>query len=621
MAAYALNDGPIKVYVPDTFGTFFNADGDLEELYALMRDCDELWAHNANFERAITENTLNSFPLIPLEKYRDTAVLAATLALPRSLEEVAMFLRLEDQKDTKGKALMKKFSCPRKPTKLNDTIRVLPMDDGAAFEEYIEYCRQDVATERAVHQRLGKFNLPNWKLWQLDSVMNFRGIPLDVTSIRAALEVVENYSAGMTARFVNITGMNPTQRDRLLAWTIENGVLIDNIQAKTLDDVLRVDEALSDVVREALKIRRSLGRSSTKKLAVMLSTRSKLDNRVRGTLLYHGANTGRWSGRLIQPQNFPRGTLKPYQVEMVIALLPFLDIDLLRTILGDLGDPMELISSSLRGFIKAPKGKEFIVADYSAIEARVLCWLAGQEDVLQLYREDKDAYVDMAAYVFKCNDTDVNEKQRKLGKDIVLGCGYQMGATKFMSLCEGGGNPITEEMAQYAVDSFRTRYNHVKQYWTAIDKMVKKAIVTGIPQQTGSIKAFLDDIFLRIRLPSGRCISYPYPNVEETEKGSRITFLSSLRKGNIFLREGTYGGKLVENITQGVAADIMAIGMVRAEQAGYPVITTIHDEVITEVPVGTGNVEDFERFICNLPSWADGLPLKAKGYRSERYKK
>jgi DNA polymerase len=362
--------------------------------------------------------------------------------------------------------------------------------------------------------------------------------------------------------------------------------------------------------------------SSTKKLAVMLLTKSLYDDRIRGTLLYHGASTGRWSGRLIQPQNFPRGGLSPREVDQALELASLHNLEAFSVIFGD---PMNAAKNCLRGMIKAAPGKDLIVADYSAIEARVVCWLAGQEDVLQLYRENKDAYKDMASFLYGVDYAHVNDAQRFMGKSIVLGCGFGMGWQTFLATSQKDGNVISEAMAQNAVVSFRERYYLVEKLWGDIDRAAKRVIRTGKPERVGKVFMFIKDIFFCVRLPSGRCLYYPYPRIEDRKtkfgNSKSITFQSTKKKGEVWLREGTYGGKMVENITQAVARDVMSSGMMNAENNGYPMITTVHDEPVSEVEEGTGSVEEFIKLICTLPAWAKGLPIKAEGYRAKRYKK
>lgn len=623
MAAYALGDGDVKVYVPEELGWYPNADGSLEELYDLMYDCDELWAHNAVFEYNITVNSAELLPSPPISRYRCTAAIVASLSLPRALSKVSPFLGLKDVKNAKGAQLIRKFSSPRKPTKNNPDIRTMPNDDPSSFMDFIEYCRQDVVTERAVHKRLCDYSLTSdeQRVWGMDFEMNNRGIPIDKSTVKASLNIITEYTEKMTKTFRDITGLNPSQRDKVLQWCNVNGLAITDLQAKTLDNISV--EGLSDILREVVGIRRSLGRSSTKKLKVMLETVSPYDDRIRGTLLYHGASTGRWSGRLVQPHNFPRGNLKPDHVMQAIELIQRKDPSWVEIIFGD---PMEVVSSCLRGLICAPKGRELVVADYSAIEARVVCWLAEQEDVLDLYRHDEDAYIDMAAFVFKRPKDQINGAQRKLGKDIVLGCGFSMGWETFMKTCINNGTEITPEMAKIAVASFRERYPKVTKYWSTVDKTVKRVIESRLPETLPrGIRIFIRDIFLFIQLPSGRLLAYPYPSVEmkDSQYGamSSIKFKSVNEKDGSFQYEYTYGGKLVENITQAVARDVMTHGAINAESNGYQIITTIHDELVAEVPQGFGDVKEFEKLICDLPGWAHGLPIVAKGYRAMRYRK
>jgi DNA polymerase len=313
------------------------------------------------------------------------------------------------------------------------------------------------------------------------------------------------------------------------------------------------------------------------------------------------------------------------------------------------GDPMAAIASLIRHYICAPKGRELIVADYSAIEARVLCWLAGQTDAVRLFQREVDArrewqdgkiseadykviklacdpYIDMAAFVYSKAPGDVTFDERQLGKAIILGCGYQMGGGTFFATCEQWGMAVTEELAGRCVKAYREKYGKVKALWNLIEEAAIQAVhKPGAVITEGLLKFKMADGFLFVRLPSGRKIAYPRPRVVLKKKWGRalpcLEFYGKNDKSVHWYMKDTYGGKLTENICQAIARDVMGVGMLNAEDAGYITLTSIHDEAVAEVAEGEGAVLEYERLLCKMPDWAKGIPLASEGYRSKRYRK
>lgn len=625
MLSYALDDEPVKVWVPSYLGEFKNADGSYREIMSYLRRKDVIIkAHNAEFEMSINKNVCEQdfdFPPIPVSRYSCTAALCASLALPRALEKAAKMVLKNIRKDPKGQILINRFCRPRKPSKNNPKTRIAPTDSPEEFEEFIEYCRQDTVTERALARRLRKFKLSRYqqKMWELNTEMNFRGIPLDIKTIKNSLEIVEEYTKKLTKECNHITGgLNPTQRDKLLQWINSNGLDIENLQADTIDKALHY--SMPWKIRRVLEIRKSISHTSTKKLQTMLKVRSE-DNVFRGGFLFHGATTGRASGKLVQPHNFAKPSIN--DVEGTLDLLQWGGLDELEIIYKD---PLEAISSCLRGMICAPDGYKITVADYKAIEARILCWIAGQNDILKLFRSGADPYVDMAAYVFNIYPDEVTKDDRNLGKQIVLGCGYQMGPDRFLETCLGYGISIDLELAKKAVYAYRRKYKRVKQFWYDVEVAAVRAIKTGQKVYLRNLCFYVEDIFLFIVLPSGRKLAYPFPQMKmkRTDWGEikeTITFIGSI-SGSVHWGENTtYGGKIVENIVQGIAFDLMTDGMEKAINYGYPIIMTIHDELASLVKENFGSVEEFESVVCNLRDWAQGIPLVAEGYEAKRYRK
>jgi DNA polymerase len=344
------------------------------------------------------------------------------------------------------------------------------------------------------------------------------------------------------------------------------------------------------------------------------------DSRIRGALLYHGASTGRWAGRGIQPQNYPQGKIK--DVHNIISALETGDYQWFQTLFPDV---FTALSAALRAMLCAPYGHDLISCDFSAIEARVVCWLAGDEVNLDVYRKGLDPYKEMASAIFNVS-TGAVKQQRELGKRAVLGCGFGMGWKKFMLTCEVQGQPVSEELAQAAVNAYRYKYEPVKAFWNDLEEAAIRAVkYAGRRFDVNEVQWLVKGAFLYCRLPSGRLLAYYAPKIERRDSpmGERdqLTYMAVDSKTKQWVREGTYGGKLTENVVQATARDVMVDAMFRVERAGYPLVLSVHDELVADVPQAFGSLNEFEQIMSELPHWAKGLPIKVEGWRSDRYKK
>jgi DNA polymerase len=625
------------------------------ELVEYLNDSNVLiWAHNVSFEKAIIDNVLRrNYPQINKvdnRRYRCTAALTRSLALHGDLEGAAIDLKLLEQKDKRGELLINKFSKKRNPTDKKPRVRYFGWEDDhwPDFLNYCEYCVQDVRTERAIHSRLKDYELTGVELevFLLDLVMNERGLYIDVEAVSKGLDILDDYKRQQISQCRKLTGgIDPTRTAMLLSTV--NDMLppriekLRNLQATTIDNFLTENVDLKEVnpCYEILKIRRSLSRSSTSKLQKMYDAPCK-DKRVKGTLLYHAATTGRWAGRIIQPQNLPRPTL-PNSFELLDSsmYMDSNDLDFLY------GDPMRVISSVIRHYITAPEGKELMVVDFTAIEARVLAWMAGQLDALENYQKEVDAkksytegaitfdqykkiktdcdvYIKMAAEVYQKDASKVTKNERSLGKAIVLGCGYQMWWPTFIKSCAKVGLQIDNSLAEKSVRIYRQNYSRVVQLWDDVNNAAVRAVNRPDEIQTvGKIGYLKKDDFLFAILPSGRKLAYPYPKIVRGKRGLAVEFYGKGDDSVYWCRRTLYGGKLTQHATQGIGRDLIANGMLNAEKEGYEVITSVHDECLSEVHEGFGNLTRFEYSLCEQPSWANGIPLTAEGYRSKRYKK
>lgn len=627
-----------------------------------------LEAHNASFEQAIWNNVLvpkyNAFRTPPI-MWRDSMAVCAAHNIPLSLEKAGAALELDVQKDLEGKRVMLQLSQPRTPSASNPKEWWTPLEAADKFETLFRYCMDDVAAERAIGKALSPLIMNEQWVWLLDQMINQRGVAVDVDLVHRCLELIKEHTAWGKQRIQEITDgkvASVTLVAQLRDWVNSQGVSAPDMTVATVESILE-DNSAPELVREAMLIRQSLSKASTKKLDTMLLAKAIEDNRIRNVLLYHGASTGRWAGRLIQVQNFPRGSIK--DVDQAVKDLFELTLSQIQEKYGDV---MEVISSCLRAMLIPSEGKDFVVADYGAIEARVVMWLAGEEDALEKFRQGVDLYKDMAAFVYGKDISEVNDsEERQLGKAIILGCGFSMGATKFQATTASTGLIITEVMASQAVKAYREKYPLVPAFWKNVEEAAINAVKTATPQTTNKVtwSHNLTTNFLECLLPSGRSLYYYKPKIkvrwavkwidsnkrfhfdkyeskEEAEMalegrlddancsrvvGNCIHDVESLTHMGVnsttkqFERQETYGGKLVENIVQGTARDCMVSGMFKTEKRKYLTIMTIHDEIVSEIPEGEGSVEEFESLLAQTPEWADGLPLVAEGWRGKRYRK
>ncbi|MBV6341045.1 DNA polymerase, partial [Candidatus Magnetobacterium casense] len=359
---------------------------------------------------------------------------------------------------------------------------------------------------------------------------------------------------------------------------------------------------LTPLLTQVLRIRQQAGLSSTAKYEALIEALCE-DSRLRDTLVYHAAQTGRWGGQLVQLQNLPKGTIK--DTDTAIGSVKEMDLETLRLMYGDI---LGLLSSCIRGMFIASPGHDLIVSDYSAVEARVLMWLAGQDNAIKMFADGVDIYTKMANAIG-------GGATRDLGKTTILGAGYGMGHVKFQSACATKGITVTIAEADRAINAYRASFAKVPQFWRDQEHAVRTAILTKQPVAAGKVTWEYRGDFLYCLLPSGRSLAYHKARVE----GSRITYMTTI--GATHTKTDTYGGRIVENITQAVARDLLAWAMVRAERAGYPIVLSVHDELVAEVPEGFGSVEAFNEVITKVPKWAAGCPIKAEGWRGKRYKK
>lgn len=635
----------------------------LGELWDWIGEGELVEAHNAQFERFIWANQMQpkyGWPAVGHRQWRCSAAKAAAYGLPRSLEGATDALRLPIRKDMEGSKVMKKMAKPRKPRKAEVktylTFRTdlglepdTPWDVAVAelrrrgqepplfwhespelLDRLIAYCRIDVLAEEAVSERLRDLSDLETEMYLMDQHINEQGFQLDRKAVATARYYIDSISAALNKELVTLTDgrvEKATQRAKMQSWFANNGLFLCDMQGGTLDDAAKRKD-LDSQVRRALYVYRSLGRTSTAKYAAMANWADPDDWCVRGSLLYHGAGTGRWTGKGIQPHNFPRGQIK----DMVSAWddLMTLDPGWVESLYG--GDVMEVLSWALRGVIIPRAGRELFVADYAAIEARVVLWLADDRRALEVFYRGEDIYCDMAASIYGRHiDKDRDPDERQMGKQAILGLGYQMGAVKFRAtLAEKYSIFISEEFAKQIVDAYREKYHRVKRMWYEQERAAIAAVqAPGRVVKCGRVKWRVVRDFLHCRLPSGRTLGYCEPAIidkpmpwDRTDLRPALTFMGVDAYTKKWCRQDAYGGLLVENITQATARDLMAEAMLRCHQGGkYDVLLSVHDELIAECDHGLGHVKEFEDLMARTPEWAEGCPVKAEGWQGLRYRK
>lgn len=580
----------------------------------------ELRAWNANFERTIWNEILVTrygWPKTTVEQWVCTASEARAMALPGSLEMAAQVLGVQQQKDKEGANLMLRMARPRR---FDESGAPIWWDVPERVNRLIEYCQQDVRTEVAIAKAIRRLTSFETEVFNLDQTINDRGVKLDKKLAKAAKALAEKATLEANRALYDLTNGKVSKVSnvgRLTAWLREQGLEVASLgkdQIKSLQATATGDAA------HALALRTDAGKSSVAKIETMLDAVCK-DGRIRGLLLYHGAATGRWAGRLVQPQNFPRGNISDPETYIPLVLSRS------GTEIAALAPPLEVISSLLRAMLIAEDGHRLIAADFAAIEARVLAWLANEELLLETFRNGGDVYKVMASKVYGVAPGDIDKNQRQLGKMAILGLGYGMGAKKFTDSCVKAGIDLSEEQAKSVVQLYRNTNRKITTFWSALNSAVISAVKEpGSVHNVGPIKYTSRGGYLWCVLPSKRPLAYAKPKIVERETpwgttNEAVSFEGMDSFTKKWERHDLYGGLLAENVTQAVARDIMADAMVRLEKKGYPLILSVHDEVVAEVPDGFGSVAEFESLMCQVPDWAAGCPIDAEGYESTRYRK
>lgn len=601
-------------------------------------------AHNAAFERIIWRECMArlGWPVPDLRQWRCTMAQAFAMALPGDLASLAGALRLDVRKDLDGSRLMLKMCKPRKPRKGEPEDALLWHEDPADLERLYEYCRQDVRTEMAADKKLLRLRPSEQELWYLDQTINDRGINVDRDLAHRALEVVEHATVGLNREMNLIAGgavSGVTKVADLKTWIEDYGYPTDSLAKDVLAELLERSD-LPPEVEEALLLRQEGGKASVAKISALLRGCSA-DGRARGLLQFHAASTGRWGGRRFQPQNLKRPERKG-EISQAIDDLLAMPSDIFCSIYDR---PLTSVSDCLRGMVRAPSGKRIIARDFSNIEGRTLAWLAGESWKIEAFNAfdagtGHDIYRITAAGILGKTPDQVDggakdgPERQGYGKVPELALGYQGGVGAFQAMAKNYRVRLSDTVADEIKRGWREKHPRTVLLWRGYEDAAFAAVEQ--PGTTHSFRGIMFKVFAKIlfaKLPSGRTLCYIDPNIREKtmpwldyETGKKAKKLTVSYMGvnsytRQWQREYIYGGKWAENITSAVARDVMAESMDRLEKAGYPIVLSVHDEIVCEAPEGRIDEAEFDRLVTQLPPWAQGLPIAAGGFVAERYRK
>jgi DNA polymerase len=618
MFAYSLNNDPVEI-VDLAQGEQLPS----HILYALTNPSIIKTAHNANFERVCIRK---HFKLsLPVDQWECTMAKSTMLGLPLSLEAVAKILKLQAQKDAAGKALIKYFSLPCKPTKVNGgRTRNLPQHNPEKWNQFKAYCVKDVEVEQAIRGKIAFFEPPTTEkiLWHIDQTINDTGILVDTEFVHNAIKLDYQHQQLLTQEAVEITGLsNPNSVAQLKDWLLNEGVDAPSLNKASIAE--SIDAITDPTVKRVLELRQEMSKTSVKKYVAMTKAICP-DNRVRGLLQYYGANrTGRWAGRLVQVQNLPRNEMQ--DLDIARQLVRAGDLDSLELLFDSVPDTL---SQLVRTAFVASPGHRFIVADFAAIEARVIAWLSGEKWRLDVFNTHGKIYEASASQMFKVPIESVTKGSdlRQKGKMSELALGYQGGPAAIIRIEIGNKTPkekrIPEEELPKLVAMWRQANKKIVAYWNTVEDAALNAMTDGPTSISHGIRFIKEKGILFIELPSKRRLSYLKPQLRANKFGGMSLYYEGMdQTTKQWSLQQTYGGKLVENIVQAVARDVLADAILRLHRTGYKIVMHVHDEVVMEMPEGKGSTKEVDRIMGTPIPWAKGLPLKAESYETLYYKK
>ncbi|MBM0386908.1 DNA polymerase [Staphylococcus pseudintermedius] len=576
-------------------------------------------AFNANFERTCLAKHFDAD--MPPEEWSCTMVNATRLGLPSSLEKVGNALNLQNQKDRAGKNLIRYFSVPCKPTKVNGgRTRNLPQHDPVKWQQFIDYCIRDVEVEMSIATKTKDFPVTEeeQKYWNLDQRINDRGIKLSKELMLGANELDKMSKEDLLKQAIQITRLeNPNSTSQLLKWlNEEQGLDIPNLQKKTVQEYLK---RATGKAKQMLEVRLQISKTSVKKYNKMHDMMC-VDERVRGLFQFYGASTGRWAGRGVQLQNLTKHYMSAVELDIARDFIKAQRFDDLSLLLAT--PPQDLLSQLVRTTFVAKDGYELAVSDFSAIEARVIAWYAKEQWRLDVFNTHGKIYEASAAQMFGVPIESITKGDplRQKGKVSELALGYQggPGALKAMGAL---GMGINESELQGLVDSWRKANPNIVNFWKACQDAAINTVRSRKTHYTHGLRFYIKKGLLMIEIPSGRSLAYPKARISENDWGAPVVEYMGLDINRKWAKLKTYGGKLVENIVQATARDLLAVSMLRLDKAGFNIVGHVHDEVIIEIPQNSNGLAKIEKIMSNPVKWAEGLNLNSDGFTSPFYMK
>ena len=598
---------------PDAIGLYIPSRKTPGALVEHVANGGKIQAWNAMFEYAIWNCVCvpkYGWPVLKLEQVIDSMAIAAANNIPQSLGDAALFMDATHKKDPIGAKLIQKLCKPNKNGEFNN--------DPELLRQLYEYCKQDVRTEMSIVSKLRPLSDSEQAIWELTQRINLRGVPVDPKELQNAVKAVLSAQKALDDELVSLTGCKPSERAKLLDWINRNNLdKLDNLTAETVEKMLQCN--IDSKVRRVLELRPEGSQTSVAKYAKMLEIQR--DGKIRNTLVYHGASTGRWASRGgLNLQNIARPTLQDEAIELAIP----------RVFVEGKGSMVEL-SSLVRSAIKASNGKTFVDVDFSSIENRVGVWLAGQNDKVELFRKGLDEYKVFASEsLYHVPYDEVTKDQRQVSKSAVLGAMFGQGAKGLVKYAEGMGVKISEAQAKTAVENYRSSYSRVKELWYQCEEAAIEAVNNpNLPFKAGNkivLKCAKNALWMQ--LPSGRLICWQRPQLEllmtpwgSTKEGVTVHSQNTYTRG--WSRNQLIGSSIFQSAVQGTARDFLANSMLNLEEAGYELVNSIHDEVLLLVDEqhGESAMDEVVKIMTKLPPWASDFPLAAEGWYGKRYRK
>lgn len=635
---------------------------DNEEAEEMIARATRITAHNAPFELAVTWGALEQGKPCPFKSMPDFSILRCTAAvgrkagLPSSLEQLGAALGLSTQKDNAGKALIRFFCVPRKDGQFNE-----PKDFPEKWEQFCAYCVTDVKVEKLADKKLKAFELTGGPIetFLFDLRMNHRGIPVNVQALKNAQKIIDEVESTVTTEFRKLTGLNPTQREAVRLWLEKHECSMVDMTAETVQWAIgyqkkiviayesspmhldHPERALAQAATESLRcltLYAKLSYAAVKKIPTMLDWVCP-DGRMRGVLKYYGASTGRWTAGGPQIQNAKKATaeMKDCTPAAYAAVGRGIDAEALEIVYGD---PYEVLASCVRHFVHEP-GHEMLDGDYAAIEGRIGCWTSGQWDILDLWRKGVDLYKRAAAFVEEVSEERVTKESRNLGKVIELAAQFGLGTDGFIRTCANFGIVCDEEKAHRGIhEYYRPTHDKVVQRWYHMDTWMREALTTGGTHGPISVRTIAGIKFMLLKLPSGRSLAYPHPEINRREptreekiemangknypdkRFMEISYWGQLPMSTQWGRVRLWGSLAFQNETQAIAADFISHGAITAERRGYESFALIHDQALALALKKNGHtLEGFLEALGDVPVWAKGMPLKVEGVTRDFYSK